>query len=225
MSAAHIKHLQDAASQKSKKHAGLPHQQRYIYFAHPDKDRKYVSAYSEHLLRTIAQRAHVASLLVTSTVRDAQEQAAAMFGNLHKPMRYAAAGKAVLAVARADQAAGKSRAQTINDMVQKINGVGLVHVTNHAYQAGLNTIDLSITHFGIFDDAPYAYSRVVHALIHAVNLGEVSRFGWPEAGKFGWGGGRRGNNKLFNDAGCLHVEIPQPYIGDLPATDAAMRAA
>jgi hypothetical protein len=69
-------------------------------------------------------------------------------------------------------------------------------------------------HFSRFDDAPYAYSRVVHALVDAVECGELSGFGWPEAGKFGWPIGKHGKGLLFSDAGCLHVEIPQPNLGD-----------
>ena len=216
MASNQVRLLQSRSGQAVSHGAGKPHQQFHVYFANPQRDKKYVSNYSYSLLVAIAERAKVPSLLITSTVRNAQEQAEDMFKNLKKPMHYRAPGRSVLAVARADLKAGKSRTETIADMVRQIDAKGLASVTRHAYQQGMNTVDLSIKHFGKFDDELWAYSRVVHALVDAVRTGEVSGFGWPEAGLFGWPTGKYGRGRLFSDAACLHVEIPQPWIGDFP---------
>ena len=156
MSASSYELLEDLAlGQTAAQGTRKPHQQHHVYFANPQRDRKHVSDYTHLFLIHIAERANVPSLLINSTVRDASEQAVDMFNNLKRPMHYAAAGRSVLAVARADVKAGKSRSETIQDMISRINSVGLSHVTKHAYTLGLNTVDLSITHFGKFEDAPW----------------------------------------------------------------------
>jgi hypothetical protein len=211
-----IQVLQSKSAQAN--NLGKPHQQHVVFFENPKRDMHHVSHYTHALLIKIAEHAKVPSLKISSTVRNTHEQATQMLVNIHKNMHYAAPGKAVLAVARGDLKAGKSRDQTIADMEKKIDAVGLSHVTHHAFMIGMNTVDLSIKHFGQFDDALWAYSRVIHALIGAAELGEVFRFGWPEGpgGKVVWPKGLDGKRgKFFYDAACLHVEVPQ-LVGDFP---------
>ena len=183
------------------------HAQYHIYFAHPE-DRHHVSAQSEAVLRHVMMKSAVHSILITSTVRDAREQAKAMLDNIEKGknVRYGAAGKGVQNVAKKDLADNKSHDEILKDMINKIDKVGLEHVTKHAAKSGLNTIDISPRYLRTSKD-PKSYDRLINGLKNAVRASEISRLGWPE--------GPKSSGHLFNDEGAIHVEISQSTVYDI----------
>jgi len=200
-----------------------------IRFANPDRDRKYVSSFSMLTLKDLMKRAHVNSILITSTYRSEEEQARVMLSNL-KPgpgSMYAGPGRQVEQV-------GKRYAeerQTIQDGIahgfdpnrplprltetreqveckmalqihalERHKGVGCV--SRHQQNPSvINVIDVDPMHL-----APP--NKLIAFIKELTKSASIQRIGLP-------GGVTPFSRKHFTESvRCLHVEILQ--VGDYP---------
>lgn len=202
-------------------------QQYHIHYAHPQHDRRFVSDQTEALLREVMRQAGVNVIWITSTVRDAREQAATMLHNLEaendlqdqlagetdpahrkalsqlikaRHVGYAAPGTKVLNVASGGIDAGEDDEVIIAEMIKTIEKVGLAKVTKHAAVSGRNTVDISHTQI-LKTYGKAGYNSFVEAVTSFVFQGRIARFGWRE--------GPVGNGVLFHDGACFHIEIDQ----------------
>jgi hypothetical protein len=193
-----------------------PASQCYVHFFNQG-DRRHVSAYSLIILREMCFRARVPDVWITSTVRDTREQAAVMLHNIvqGKDIHYRAAGASVQKIAQTGVKEHWSEAEILAAMEMQINKVGLGKVTHHAAQSGLNTVDLSVKKFA-GSGSTGGYHRFIAIAKDFVAGRRIKRCGWPE--------GPVSTGALFNDKGCIHLEIPQPPIIDDQSKPTAMFA-
>jgi len=113
-------------------------------------DQAKVSDASRTVIKRIMAASGVLSVKVTSTARDAYDQARAMYDNIEsegvdaQKELYAQAGQDVIDVYVASKAAKKDRNATINDMKDKIVAIGPGKVSRHcADSATLEVIDIA----------------------------------------------------------------------------------
>lgn len=207
---------------------GIASQQQHIYYADPEHDRRFVTEYTESVVREIMRAAAVPAVWITSTVRDEHDQARAMLNNLKaeralvaqrnaatdpekraalderirkEHVGYAKAGSQVLATANKALNHGDADDAVIEQMIATIQSVGLTRVTKHAAASGRNTVDISASRIRK-DHGKTAHAAFIEQVKAAVSGGKVARFGWA--------GGPKGNGKLFHDGACFHLEIEQP---------------
>jgi len=112
-------------------------------------DASKVSAYSISVLEAVMLKSGVERVQITSTARDAQDQARVMYNNIVKhgadaqKELYGKSGDKVIDAYTAAMKAGDSKASILAKMVQKINQVGVQRVTNHAADPNvLNVFDV-----------------------------------------------------------------------------------
>lgn len=113
-------------------------------------DHAKVSETSRTVIKRIMATAGVFSVKVTSTARDAYDQARAMYDNLQsegvaaQKVLYAQAGQDVIDVYVAGKVAKKDRNATISDMKDKIVAIGPGKVSRHCADATrLEVIDIA----------------------------------------------------------------------------------
>ena len=113
-------------------------------------DQAKVSETSRTVIKRIMAASGVLSVKVTSTARDAYDQARAMYDNIEsegadaQKELYAQAGQDVIDVYVAGRAGGKDRNAIINDMKDKIVAIGPGKVSRHcAESAKLEVIDIA----------------------------------------------------------------------------------
>jgi hypothetical protein len=120
-----------------------------IDFSKPG-DRTKLSETTLQVIRSIMAAAGVVSVTVTSTARDALDQARVMFDNIDsegdeaQKLLYAQAGQDVIAVYVAGKAAKKDRNAIINAMKDKIEAIGPGKVSRHcADSTKLQVVDIA----------------------------------------------------------------------------------
>jgi len=112
-------------------------------------NRDVISVQSLNTLRDIGLQSRVYDITITSTARNAEAQARAMYSNIvcnYQEQRntYRAPGQRVIDEYDASVAAGLDRAQTIQAMTNRINALGPGTVSRHAADPDvLNVMDLS----------------------------------------------------------------------------------
>lgn len=155
----------------------------------PNADPTAVSTYTLGVLKDIMCAAGVTSVVISSTARDAFNQARVMYANFvangaqHQLHLYAAAGDAVINVAVAMK--GKPATEVITAMKKKIEETGPAKVSRHCADPKV---------LCVLDVAPSSIPKAKHAAFErAVKLeARVTKFFLPPA-----------------DPG-FHLEIPQP---------------
>lgn len=120
-----------------------------ITFSKTSDDAK-VSEKSRTVLKRVMKAASVFSITVTSTARDAYDQARAMYDNIEnegvdaQKGLYADAGRQVIDVYSAGKNDNKDRNAIIGDMKAKIVALGPDKVSRHcADSSSLNVIDIA----------------------------------------------------------------------------------
>jgi hypothetical protein len=137
-------------------------------------DASIVSDYTLTVLKEILHAAGESSALISSTARDAYNQARVMYNNIeskgvaHQKALYGPNGRKVIDVYAASKAEGKDRAAIIADMEAKVIELGPSSVSRHcADQSILGVIDVapsSIKNKQAFETAVAADSRVSKCL-------------------------------------------------------------
>lgn len=119
-----------------------------IHF-NPGINQDVVSVKSFNTLKDIGLKSKVWDITITSTARNARQQAVAMYNNLVRNYQeqrntYRTPGQRVIDEYDASVAAGLNRAQTIQAMTDRINALGPGTVSRHAADHNvLNVMDLS----------------------------------------------------------------------------------
>jgi hypothetical protein len=156
--------------------------------------REAVSEYSMGVLTRICSEAGVRQIDISSTQRDAQAQARAMYHNceatgIAAQMRlYRAPGQAVVKTYAACKTKRLGAAQTMAEMERAILEIGPAKVSRHcADPAKINVVDVRPSRLSTADRG--AFKAAVHL---AIQRGEVSKFLEPPADP------------------AFHIEIPQP---------------
>ncbi|MFY1830969.1 hypothetical protein ACN47A_33975 [Myxococcus fulvus] len=157
-----------------------------------DANQDAVSAHTRQVLGEIMATANVTSARITSTARTPEAQARAMYDNLQatgvarQKSLYGANGDAVIDTYSESVAAGMTKEQTLQAMVDRINELGPSNVSKHlADPTRLNVIDISPR--SIPDSKKEAFEAAIRA--HP----EVSRFLGPS-----------------NNDPAYHLEVRQP---------------
>ncbi|MCP3065074.1 hypothetical protein LXT21_40515 [Myxococcus sp. K38C18041901] len=157
-----------------------------------DANQDAVSAHTREVLGEIMATANVTSARITSTARTPEAQARAMYDNIQstgvarQKSLYGAGGDAVIDTYSESVAAGLTKEQTLQAMVDRINELGPSSVSKHmADPTRLNVIDISPR--SIPDSKKEAFEEAIRA--HP----EVSRFLGPS-----------------NNDPAYHLEIRQP---------------
>ena len=115
----------------------------------PGINQEVVSDQSLNTLEEIGLESGVSEINITSTARDAEGQATAMYDNLvrdydHQRETYRQPGQEVINTFDEAQAAGLDRAGTIESMTNRINELGPENVSRHAANPNeLNVVDIS----------------------------------------------------------------------------------
>jgi hypothetical protein len=158
----------------------------------PNANPAAVSAHSQTVLGEIMAAAGVTSAQITSTARTPEDQARAMYDNLQthgveaQKALYGKNGDQVIDSYAAAVAAGMTREQTLQAMVDKINELGPSNVSRHlADPSQLNVVDIAPS--SIPAGLREAFQEAIRA--HA----GVSKFLGPGDGD-----------------PAYHIEIPQP---------------
>jgi len=134
-----------------------------------------VTPFSRQVLTSILQKAGLSRVVITSTSRNASEQARVMFQNLekfgvaHQKKLYGPSGDQVIEVYRKAKAAGKP-AETIRElMMQEILRIGPIRVSRHASDPKvLNVFDVgpsSVANRAAFEREVRAEPRVAKFLV------------------------------------------------------------
>lgn len=150
-----------------------------------------VSAFSREVLTGILRRAGLSRVIITSTSRDASEQARVMFQNLenfgvaHQKKLYGPSGDQVIEVYRQAKASGKP-ADTIRQlMTQEILRIGPTRVSRHAADPRvLNVFDVapsSVANRAAFEQAVRAEPRVAKFLVPPTDPGYHLEIPQPQA--------------------------------------------
>jgi len=136
----------------------------------PHAVKSVVSGYTLSVLKDILSRSGETSTTISSSQRDAYNQARIMYGNIqpkgiaHQKRLYGRYGDMVIDFYTVSKRAGKNRVQIIRDMEAKIVELGPSKVSRHcADPAALGVIDVapsSITNNDAFEAAVKADSRV-----------------------------------------------------------------
>jgi hypothetical protein len=150
-----------------------------------------VSPFSREVLTGILRRAGLQRALITSTSRDASEQARVMFQNLqtfgvaHQKKLYGPAGDQVIEVYRRAKEAGKPAAAIRELMTQEILRIGPTRVSRHAADPRvLNVFDVapsSVTNRAAFEQAVRAEPRVAKFLVPPNDPGYHLEIPQPQA--------------------------------------------
>lgn len=150
-----------------------------------------VSAFSREVLTGILRRAGLQRVLITSTSRDASEQARVMFQNLqtfgvaHQKKLYGPAGDQVIEVYRRAKEAGKPAAEIRDLMTREILRIGPTRVSRHAADPRvLNVFDVapsSVTNRAAFEQAVRAEPRVAKFLVPPNDPGYHLEIPQPQA--------------------------------------------
>lgn len=141
----------------------------------PNAKPESVTPFSRQVLTSILQKAGLSRVVITSTSRNASEQARVMFQNLekfgvaHQKKLYGPSGDQVIEVYRKAKAAGKP-ALTIRELMkQEILRIGPTRVSRHASDPKvLNVFDVapsSVANHAAFEKAVRAEPRVKKFLI------------------------------------------------------------
>ena len=116
----------------------------------PGINRDVVSVQSLNTLRDIGLQSKVLDITITSTARNARQQAAAMYHNIvtkgmgEQRRTYRSPGQKVLDAYETANASGLNRNGIIQAMTDKVNELGPPNVSNHAADPSvLGTMDLS----------------------------------------------------------------------------------
>lgn len=150
-----------------------------------------VSAFSREVLTGILRRAGLSRVIITSTSRDASDQARVMFQNLekfgvaHQKRLYGPSGDQVIEVYRQAKAGGKP-ADTIRQlMTQEILRIGPTRVSRHAADPRvLNVFDVapsSVANRAAFEQAVKAEPRVAKFLVPPTDPGYHLEIPQPQA--------------------------------------------
>lgn len=141
----------------------------------PNAKAEAVTPFSRQVLTSILERAGLRRVVISSTSRNASEQARVMFQNLeqfgveHQKRLYAAAGDQVIEVYRRAKAAGKPTAEIRELMAQEILRIGPTRVSRHASDPRvLNVFDVapsSVANRAAFEQAVRAEPRVAKFLV------------------------------------------------------------
>lgn len=141
----------------------------------PNAKAESVTPFSRQVLTAILEKAGLRRVVISSTSRNASEQARVMFQNLeqfgveHQKRLYAAAGDQVIEVYRRAKAAGKPAAEIRELMTQEILRIGPTRVSRHASDPKvLNVFDVapsSVTDRAAFERAVRAEPRVAKFLV------------------------------------------------------------
>ena len=127
-----------------------------------------VSETSRNVIKRIMKAAGVSSVTVTSTARDAYDQARAMYDNIEsegveaQKNLYAKSGQDVIDVYSESKAAKKNKNAIINDMKAKIVAIGPSKVSRHCAEGS----DLQVIDIGpgsIPDDKQDAWESAIKA--------------------------------------------------------------
>jgi hypothetical protein len=150
-----------------------------------------VTAFSRQVLTAILERAGLRRVVISSTSRDASEQARVMFQNLenfgveHQKKLYAAAGDQVIEVYRRAKAEGKPSATIRELMTQEILRIGPTRVSRHAADPRvLNVFDVapsSVANRAAFEQAVRAEPRVAKFLVPPNDPGYHLEIPQPQA--------------------------------------------
>ncbi|MBN4046962.1 hypothetical protein JYU05_00280, partial [bacterium AH-315-P13] len=116
----------------------------------PNADSSVVSDYSKDIIRDAGKSSGNNSIFITSTARDAENQARVMYINLERDLAeqratYRTPGQAVIDVYVSLKEQGKSASEIRAAMTSKINSLGPSNVSRHASNSNqLNVLDVSI---------------------------------------------------------------------------------
>ncbi|HYU31096.1 MAG TPA: hypothetical protein VEW48_02955 [Thermoanaerobaculia bacterium] len=141
----------------------------------PNTKPETVTPFSRQVLTDILEKAGLSRVVISSTSRNASEQARVMFQNLekfgveHQKKLYAAAGDQVIEVYRQAKAAGKPPDAIRDLMTQEIVRIGPTRVSRHASDPQvLNVFDVapsSVANRPAFEQAVRAEPRVAKFLL------------------------------------------------------------
>ncbi|HKH48396.1 MAG TPA: peptidoglycan recognition family protein [Thermoanaerobaculia bacterium] len=141
----------------------------------PNAKQESVTPFSRQVLTSILQKAGLSRVVITSTSRNASEQARVMFQNLekfgvaHQKKLYGPSGDQVIEVYRQAKAAGKPATAIRELMMQEILRIGPTRVSRHASDPKvLNVFDVapsSVANQAAFEKAVRAEPRVAKFLI------------------------------------------------------------
>ena len=150
-----------------------------------------VTAFSRQVLTAIMEKAGLQRVVISSTSRDASEQARVMFQNLekfgveHQKKLYAAAGDQVIEVYRRAKAQGKPATEIRQLMTQEILRIGPTRVSRHASDPRvLNVFDVapsSVTNRAAFEQAVRSEPRVAKFLVPPSDPGYHLEIPQPQA--------------------------------------------
>ncbi|NOX76363.1 MAG: hypothetical protein GXP17_07085 [Gammaproteobacteria bacterium] len=148
-----------------------------IQFLSPARDSAKVSAHSRKVLLDIMKISGIAQITITSTARTAHDQARIMFENIerhgvaHQKKLYGTYGDKVIDEFLTLKHNGKSRADIITGLTEKINSLGPRNVSRHAGNPNkLNVVDIAPSSINLavrkkFESAVSNDSRVSNFLM------------------------------------------------------------
>jgi hypothetical protein len=128
----------------------------YIIEFGPNAKTTDISEYSRSIIKKIMAESEVYNIKITSTARDAYDQARVMyenivaFGVVHQKKLYANAGDQVIDAYSEAKAAGKDKNGIISFMKAKILALGPTKVSTHATE---------VSRLNVFDVAPSSISE------------------------------------------------------------------
>lgn len=154
----------------------------------PNASASVVSAYTIQVLKDILKAVGETGAMITSTARDAHNQARVMYDNIEakgvesQKSLYGSSGDKVIDVYVASKKANKSRDEIIQDMEDKINEIGCSNVSRHCADPKV---------LGVIDVAPSSIANKKKFVSAARAEKRVSKFLEPPADP------------------AYHLEIPQ----------------
>ncbi|TLX50430.1 hypothetical protein CWC31_12340 [Pseudoalteromonas ruthenica] len=143
-----------------------------IQFINPSRDSAKVSTHSRIVLQEIMTAAGISQVTITSTARTAADQARIMYENItrhgvaHQKRLYGSYGDKIIDEYDLLERKGKTKAEIVAGMTQKIISVGPRNVSRHAGDpSALNVVDIALSSIGLarkqqFENAVKADSRV-----------------------------------------------------------------
>lgn len=162
-----------------------------IIFLNPARDAATVSPYSKKILEAILKKSGIAQVTITSSARTAKDQARIMYENItrhgvaHQKKLYGPNGDKIIDEYTSLSAAGKSQADIISGMSNKIISLGPGNVSKHAANPKkLNVVDIAPSSINL------ALRKRFEAAVNSDS--RVSKFLTPPGDP------------------AYHIEIPQP---------------